>query len=105
MVYYTLDNPNVYLKLIIIESLIYRDFVIVPKIIRNELKITGSWNSISAPFPGNEWKTSLKYMEMGLINIKPLITHRIKLDKAPEIFDRLYKREGFFIKTLIEIDK
>ncbi len=75
------------------------------KIIRNELKITGSWNSISAPFPGNEWKTSLKYMEKGLINIKPLITHRIKLDKAPEIFDRLYKREGFFIKTLIEIDK
>ena len=30
MVYYTIDNFNIYLKLIIIESLIYRDFVIVP---------------------------------------------------------------------------
>ncbi len=30
MVYYTIDNFNIYLKLIIIESLIYRDFVIDP---------------------------------------------------------------------------
>ena len=75
------------------------------KIIRNELKVAGSWNSISAPFPGREWNTALKYMSKGMINIKPLVTHRITLEKAPGIFWKLYGREEFFVKVLIEMDK
>jgi L-iditol 2-dehydrogenase len=74
------------------------------KIIRNELKVAGSWNSISAPFPGSEWNTALLYMSRGMINVKPLITHRIKLAEAPEMFRKLYKREEFFIKVLMEIN-
>lgn len=74
------------------------------KIIRNELKVEGSWNSISAPFPGNEWKTALFYMGSGMIDVKPLITHKIKLEEAPEIFPKLYNREGFFVKVLMETE-
>ncbi len=37
MVYYTRDNFNIYLKLIIIESLIYRDFVIDPPTLNPEI--------------------------------------------------------------------
>jgi len=74
------------------------------KIIRNELTIRGSWNSLSAPFPGREWETSLDYMKKGLLKPSLLITHRIKLQEAPDIFPKLYGREFHFIKVLIEID-
>ncbi|MCP1223155.1 galactitol-1-phosphate 5-dehydrogenase [Sebaldella sp. S0638] len=74
------------------------------KIIRNELEVAGSWNSISAPFPGKEWDTALGYMSKGMIDVKPLITHKIALGDAPEMFWKLYGREAFFIKVLMEVD-
>lgn len=74
------------------------------KIIRNELKVLGTWNSISAPFPGSEWRTSLYFMEKGSINLEPLITHKIHMHEAVEMFDRLYKKEEDFIKVLIEVN-
>ncbi|WP_194207468.1 galactitol-1-phosphate 5-dehydrogenase [Superficieibacter sp. 1612_C1] len=73
------------------------------KIVRNELKVCGSWNSISAPFPGQEWKTSIDYLSAGKINIKPLITRYVSLEEAPALFPALYKRETFFVKVLIDI--
>lgn len=73
------------------------------KIIRNELTVRGSWNSLSAPFPGREWQTSLEYMKKGLLNPSLLITHRIALHEAPDILPQLYTREFHFIKVLIDI--
>lgn len=73
------------------------------KIIRNELTLSGSWNSISAPFPGSEWQTSLNYMNNGMIDVKPLITQRITMKQAPELLPKLYSREAFFVKVLITI--
>lgn len=73
------------------------------KIIRNELTLVGSWNSISAPFPGREWQTSINYIHKGRINVKPLITQRITLQQAPELFPRLYGRELFSVKVLMTI--
>ncbi|RPH29096.1 galactitol-1-phosphate 5-dehydrogenase [Buttiauxella warmboldiae] len=71
------------------------------KIIRNELTVAGSWNSLSAPFPGDEWRTSLHYLSSGDINVKPLITRRIAMAEAPSVFPKLYNREEFFVKVLI----
>ena len=72
------------------------------KIVRNELNVKGSWNSISAPFPGREWKTVTEYMGRGLIDVKPLITHKFYMEDAVKVFEKLYKREEFFIKVLLE---
>jgi len=79
------------------------DRVSFEKIVRNELIVRGSWNSLSAPFPGREWKTSLEYMQKGMLNPSILITHRISLDDAPAIFSQLYARKVHFIKVLINI--
>ena len=75
------------------------------KIIRSELKVLGSWNSISAPFPGSEWKTSAHYLNTGQIDIKPLISKRIALRDAPATFPGLYQREYPFVKVLIDIGR
>ncbi len=73
------------------------------KIVRNELKVLGSWNSISAPFPGQEWQTSIRYLSCGAIDIKPLISRRVALQDAAAIFPELYNRQSFFVKVLIDI--
>ncbi|WP_433669431.1 galactitol-1-phosphate 5-dehydrogenase [Klebsiella michiganensis] len=73
------------------------------KIVRNELRVLGSWNSISAPFPGQEWETSIRYLSSGAIDIKPLISRQIALKDAPAVFPDLYNRQNFFVKVLIDI--
>ncbi|MBY6277383.1 galactitol-1-phosphate 5-dehydrogenase [Symbiobacterium thermophilum] len=70
------------------------------KIVRNELTVLGSWNAISAPFPGREWSTTIECMSKGLINVRPLITHRVPLSQGPEIFERITNKNGFFGKVL-----
>lgn len=73
------------------------------KIIRNELNVIGSWNSLSAPFPGSEWSTSVNYLSNGSINVTPLITHTISMKDAPSLFPSLFSRNEFFVKVLINV--
>jgi L-iditol 2-dehydrogenase len=70
------------------------------KIVRNEITVLGSWNAISAPFPGKEWSTTIHYMDKGQIKVKPLITHRVSLAEGPEIFEKIINKNGFFGKVL-----
>lgn len=70
------------------------------KIVRNELKVIGSWNAISGPFPGKEWTTTVHFMKTGQINVKPLITHHAKLSDGPEIFEKIIDREDFYGKVI-----
>lgn len=70
------------------------------RIVRNELTILGSWNAISAPFPGREWTASIYYMQTGQIDVTPMITHRLKLEKGPETFEKIINREESFGKVM-----
>lgn len=75
------------------------------KIVRNELKVIGSWNSISAPFPGKEWQTSIHYLSTGQIDVAPLITKKIPLSDVPSVLPALFNREEFFVKVLINVNE
>lgn len=70
------------------------------KIVRNELTVLGSWNAISAPFPGDEWTTTVHYMSTGQINVKPIITHRLQLEQGQDTFKKIINREESFGKVL-----
>ncbi|EAE4124711.1 galactitol-1-phosphate 5-dehydrogenase [Listeria monocytogenes] len=70
------------------------------KIVRSELTVWGSWNAISAPFPGKEWQTTIHFLANKQINIEPMITHRLSLAEGPEVFERIYERNEFFGKVL-----
>ncbi|MFD2922260.1 galactitol-1-phosphate 5-dehydrogenase [Halobacillus naozhouensis] len=70
------------------------------RIVRNELRVLGSWNAISAPFPGSEWKASVHYMSTGQINVKPMISHQLELKEGPETFEDLINRRGSHVKVL-----
>ena len=79
--------------------------VIIPEktasaILRGQLTIFGTWNSSITSVPKDEWKTSLKFMSLGALNLKSLITHRFTLDHVNEAFDMMYKRREFFNKVM-----
>lgn len=58
---------------------------------RKEFKLTGSWMSYSAPFPGKEWELTAQYFASGQLKFdEGLIAHRFPMSKAQEAF-MLYK--------------
>jgi L-iditol 2-dehydrogenase len=70
------------------------------KILRNELTITGVWNS-TYNSNNNEWKTVLNYMESGLLNVEDLITHTFPLPQCNEAFAMIAGKKELTIKVMI----
>ncbi|NTW71004.1 MAG: galactitol-1-phosphate 5-dehydrogenase [Eubacteriaceae bacterium] len=69
-------------------------------IMRNELHVVGSWNSITGPYPGKAWDTTIHFMKEGKVDFTPIITHRYTLDDAVEVFKKVYKRDTLFGKIM-----
>ena len=58
---------------------------------RKEFKLTGSWMSYSAPFPGREWELTAHYFATGQLKFDPeLIFKTFSLKDADKAF-ALYK--------------
>lgn len=71
----------------------------VDLIMREQLDIRGSWNSFTKPFPGPDWTGSLKLMEEG-VSARDIISHRLPLEDAPGIFQRIAQGGFFFNKIM-----
>ncbi|EOH94419.1 galactitol-1-phosphate 5-dehydrogenase [Enterococcus pallens] len=86
-----------------------KDVVLDPetfeKILRGELEVTGSWMSYSAPFPGYEWETGLRYMSTKQVDVKPLITGLYRLEDVAEPFDKMVEANSTAIKLLYAINE
>jgi L-iditol 2-dehydrogenase len=72
----------------------------VNDIMRGQLTLIGSWNSFTKPFPGNDWFEALKNFEEGKLSSKEIISHRLSLDEAPEIFKKIAIGDFFFNKIM-----
>lgn len=59
------------------------------KIVRSELTVWGSWNSVSAPYPGKEWSTIIGLLEKQRLNLHSIVTHRLRLEEGPEVFRKM----------------
>ena len=61
---------------------------------RKEFKLTGSWMSYSAPFPGREWDLTAYYFATGQLKFDPgFIYKKIPMSQAQEAF-QLFKTPG-----------
>ena len=72
----------------------------VDNLLRKELNIIGSWNSIHRTLSINEWKTSLHFMSIGQLRAKPIITHRFGLKDVKKAFEMMYNQNEIFIKVM-----
>lgn len=61
---------------------------------RKEFKLTGSWMSYSAPFPGKEWELTAHYYATGQLKFDPgFIYRKMPISQAQEAF-QLFKTPG-----------
>ncbi len=61
---------------------------------RKEMRITGSWMSYSAPYPGREWIMTAEYYASGRLKFdEGLIGSRVPMSKAQEAF-QMFKTPG-----------
>lgn len=73
---------------------------------RKEFKMTGSWMSYSAPFPGSEWELTAHYFANGQLRYDPaLIFRKFALEDTMEAF-KLYTVPGAVQgKLMLEVTK
>ena len=74
----------------------------VSSILRKEMTILGTWNSMVTPEGSNDWVTVLKYMDKEM-NVTPLISHILPLSQGPEIFDKIVNRKEFTNKVIFDL--
>jgi len=61
---------------------------------RKEFKLTGSWMSYSAPFPGKEWELTAHYFATGQLKFDPgFIFKKMPMSEAQEAF-QMFKTPG-----------
>jgi L-iditol 2-dehydrogenase len=65
-------------------------------VVSRELTLYGSCAS------SGEYPESIKLMDSGAVDVRPLISAKISLEEAPQMFERLYAREPGLMKVVIE---
>jgi len=72
------------------------------RILRNEIRIAGTWNSRIEPRGKDEWTRVLQFLDTR-IQVKPLISHQVPISKGKEIFDGVYGKKEWFNKVIFEL--
>jgi L-iditol 2-dehydrogenase len=70
-------------------------------VLRYEVSLMGSWNSMSAPFPGHEWRTVVDLFATGRLRGLEMITDEVGVSDVPTLLPRLADRSGFHLKALV----
>ncbi len=70
-------------------------------ILRNELRVLGTWNSSFTDLPRNEWSQALESMANGTLDAGALISHRTDLDHLPAHLEMMRDRSVFFSKVML----
>lgn len=73
-------------------------------VLRGEIKIQGTWNSYTAPYPGIAWKATLDFMAKGDIKFKPMVSHKISVNEVGEYLQGMADRTLHFNKVLVSFE-
>jgi len=75
---------------------------LISQLMRREVDLLGVWNSdFSVYSDDDDWRTCLTAMSSGVLNLKPLITHRVPLQDAIAALEMMRDGSSFFSKVLI----
>ena len=69
------------------------------EILRKQITLKGTWNS-SYNSMNNDWKTVIRAMETGKLNVKPLISHRFNFSDGIKAFHVMRDRKEYFNKVM-----
>lgn len=69
------------------------------EVLRKELLVKGTWNS-SYNEQYNDWRTAMKAIDLGIIDLKPLITHQFSLAEFEKAFSIMRENLEFHNKVM-----
>lgn len=79
---------------------------LVSTFLRRELTMRGTWNSRYRAAGGDDdWRTALDAIARGVIDVRPLVTHRYPLDGAIEGLERMRRGQEFHAKVLVQPER
>lgn len=70
-------------------------------ILRKELSVFGTWNSVYRGAPRDEWQLALDFMANARLDLKSLITHRIGLSDLPRVLANVRDKVEFSNKVMV----
>lgn len=70
------------------------------ELLRKQLTIKGTWNSNYVSLPKNDWSLTIQMMENKSLDVRPFITHRLKLDKIPDALCMMRDHTHFYNKVM-----
>lgn len=75
---------------------------LISQAMRREIDMLGVWNSdFSVYSDDDDWRTVLAAMSSGILNLKPLITHRVPIAEGIAALEMMHQQSEFFTKVLI----
>ncbi len=72
------------------------------RILRNENKIIGTWNSKIEPRGKDDWSAVLQFLDKQIL-VTPLISHEMPLGEGPAIFAKIAEKKEWFNKVMFSI--
>ena len=75
---------------------------LISQLMRREVDIVGTWNSdFSVCGNSDDWRTVLQAMALKTLDLRPLVTHQVKLAYALDALRMMKDQSDFFSKVLI----
>ena len=71
------------------------------KILRRQIRITGTWNSTFTHSNQDDWHTVLKACEEGILHLKELITHDLPFDQLHQGLEIMRSGKEYRNKVMI----
>ena len=72
------------------------------RILRNEIRISGTWNSRIEPRGRDEWTRVLEFMD-GAVDVQSLVSHRPALSEGAGVFAKVVGRTEWFSKVVFAV--
>lgn len=73
------------------------------RLLRGELRVTGSWMSYSAPFPGTEWQSAVELLASAAVPVAELVSREYDLTDASLPFEEVKQSGGRLLKVLYRL--
>jgi len=76
---------------------------LISRIMRREAQVLGTWNSSYLEHgDDDDWRATLAAMQSGLLNLKPLISHKVPLSRGISALEMMRDQREFYSKVLID---
>ena len=73
------------------------------QILRNQLKIVGTWNSSFTHDVDDDWHYVLGRLQQGAVKPEKLITHKLELANIVDGFELMRDKKEEYVKVMAEI--